>query len=285
VGRAPGGVDRAAVQADELGGLGHAQSFVLSQERDGAPGDEPDLPPVERDPRAGDSRVAGAPGALDGAPLIQSVKDVANDQGGHVRVSWKASYLDNETGQTVDSYRLWRQVPTAGLQSLRAASAANVKPFRHLDARIDMNEKNMAGAFGQAESDAMDFKVADMVERLALAPVEFTVGAALYDSPRKGAELLWEVTHGLGAAGLPEAGPWALEYIVTSLSGHTAPPRQERPIGVQEAETILCKWHSYMGGHYHIGEDVAGCQQGLRWAARMTTAQSLLAAGKRGGLW
>ena len=69
-------------------------------------------------------------GALDGAPVIQSVKDVANDQGGHVRVSWKASYLDNEIDQTVDGYRLWRQVPTAALQSMRAASAASVKPFR-----------------------------------------------------------------------------------------------------------------------------------------------------------
>jgi len=37
------------------------------------------------------------------------------------------------------------------------------KPFRHIDARIDLNEKNLAGAFGQAESDAMDFKVADRV--------------------------------------------------------------------------------------------------------------------------
>src|SRR5262249_20147972 len=43
-------------------------------------------------------------GALDGAPAIQSVKDVANDQGGHVRVAWKASYLDRETDPIVDSY-------------------------------------------------------------------------------------------------------------------------------------------------------------------------------------
>jgi hypothetical protein len=39
----------------------------------------------------------------------------------------------------------------------------DLKPFRHLDARIDVNELNMAGAFGQAESDAMNFKVADVV--------------------------------------------------------------------------------------------------------------------------
>jgi len=43
------------------------------------------------------------------------------------------------------------------------ARKPDLKPFRHLDARIDVNEKNMAGAFGQAESDAMNFKVADVV--------------------------------------------------------------------------------------------------------------------------
>ena len=62
-------------------------------------------------------------GALDGAPLILSVKDVANDQGGHVRVAWKASYLDRETEPYVDSYRLWRQVPVSSLNPPRLAAA------------------------------------------------------------------------------------------------------------------------------------------------------------------
>src|SRR4030095_16215688 len=43
------------------------------------------------------------------------------------------------------------------------AKKPDLKPYRHLDAHIDVNEKNMAGAFGQAESDAMNFKVADVV--------------------------------------------------------------------------------------------------------------------------
>jgi len=43
------------------------------------------------------------------------------------------------------------------------AKKPDLKPFRHLGARIDLNETNMAGAFGQAESDAMNFKVADVV--------------------------------------------------------------------------------------------------------------------------
>jgi hypothetical protein len=43
------------------------------------------------------------------------------------------------------------------------AKKPDPKPYRHIDARIDVNEKNMAGAFGQAESDAMNFKLADVV--------------------------------------------------------------------------------------------------------------------------
>jgi hypothetical protein len=51
------------------------------------------------------------------------VKDVANDQGGHVRVAWKASYLDRETDPFVDLYRLWRQVPVASIGAVRLAAA------------------------------------------------------------------------------------------------------------------------------------------------------------------
>ncbi len=57
-------------------------------------------------------------GAFDGAPRIVSVKDVANDQGGQVRVAWKASYLDRSLNPQVNSYWLWRQVPVAAAQAL-----------------------------------------------------------------------------------------------------------------------------------------------------------------------
>src|SRR4030095_17188794 len=39
------------------------------------------------------------------------------------------------------------------------AKKPDLKPYRHLDARIDVNEKNMAGAFGEAEREAVNFKV------------------------------------------------------------------------------------------------------------------------------
>ena len=57
-------------------------------------------------------------------PAIASVKDVPGDQGGNVRVSWNASYLDAYPGYAVGSYWLWRQVPaTAALSALRSGHA------------------------------------------------------------------------------------------------------------------------------------------------------------------
>jgi hypothetical protein len=53
-------------------------------------------------------------GALGEAePVITSVKDVRADQGGQVAVEWTASYLDADPAFAIDSYSVWRQVPTA----------------------------------------------------------------------------------------------------------------------------------------------------------------------------
>lgn len=129
------------------------------------------------------------------------------------------------------------------------------------------------------------FKVADMLERLAIAPVRFDTGAMLlFDSPRRGAECLW--VNEMGDEAVPtNVGQWAVDRILQELGPLKAPPRYERPINVQEAETILCKWKSYMGGHYHVGEDVAACKRGLLRFAKTRLAQCLLAGGKKGGLW
>jgi hypothetical protein len=46
-------------------------------------------------------------------PSITSIKDVRNDQGGFVKVSWSASYLDADPTFGIYDYRLWRSVPSA----------------------------------------------------------------------------------------------------------------------------------------------------------------------------
>lgn len=46
------------------------------------------------------------------APIIDAVRDVANDQGGKVEVLWEPSSLDIGSPSPIDSYNLWRRVVT-----------------------------------------------------------------------------------------------------------------------------------------------------------------------------
>ncbi|MBI1799603.1 MAG: T9SS type A sorting domain-containing protein [Candidatus Eisenbacteria bacterium] len=57
-------------------------------------------------------------------PTIASVKDVKNDQGGEVRVSWNASYLDVDPTDGVWQYRIWRQAPAASAMAALRSGAA-----------------------------------------------------------------------------------------------------------------------------------------------------------------
>lgn len=135
------------------------------------------------------------------------------------------------------------------------------------------------------------FKVADMLECLGLCRVVFDTGAmSLFDSPRKGAALLWATEHRGRPPVKGEVEGWAVNRILDELSlidgkPPFAPPRYERPLNCQEAETILCKWKSYRGGHYQIGEDVTGCKRGLLRFPHYSLSQDLHRAGRRSGLW
>jgi len=46
-------------------------------------------------------------------PALVNVRDVPNDQGGNVRVSWNASYMDVYPTYGVSAYWLWRQAPAS----------------------------------------------------------------------------------------------------------------------------------------------------------------------------
>ena len=47
-----------------------------------------------------------------------------------------------------------------------------------------------------------------------------------------------------------------------------APPFHDRPVGVQEVETIFCKWKSHVKGHYPLGKDTRELHHGLQgWGA------------------
>ena len=67
----------------------------------------------------------------DPSPVVTAVSDVPNDQGGRVKVSWTASYLDADPTYGIYDYRLWRSVPPASLTArMLLARGATTDPDR-----------------------------------------------------------------------------------------------------------------------------------------------------------
>lgn len=134
------------------------------------------------------------------------------------------------------------------------------------------------------------FKVADMLERLDICPVDFDNGSAfLFDSPRKAARLLADeegyTTESPSSASSVEE--WAVDRILSSeeVWSRASPPRYDRKPNVQEAETILCKWGAYRTKHYLVGKDIEECRHALEKYGGCLMANRLVAAGKGGRLW
>jgi hypothetical protein len=64
-------------------------------------------------------------------PVIASVRDVPNDQGGKVKLSWDASWLDTDPSAVVDHYWIFRSVPPASAQAaLRRGARLSGTPTR-----------------------------------------------------------------------------------------------------------------------------------------------------------
>ena len=62
------------------------------------------------------------------APAITSVRDIAGDQGGKVRVAWTRSFLDTAPGYQVSLYGIWRQVTAAAAKGAVAGGAPLAGP-------------------------------------------------------------------------------------------------------------------------------------------------------------
>ena len=69
-------------------------------------------------------------------PVMAGVKDVSNDQGGHVRANWLPSYLDADPAYGIYDYILYRQAPSALAQAaIQRGTARAVAPEETAAAR------------------------------------------------------------------------------------------------------------------------------------------------------
>jgi hypothetical protein len=130
----------------------------------------------------------------------------------------------------------------------------------------------------------ISFKVADMLDRLGIAPVNFDQAAVfMFDDPVKAALIFWRRKMGLPDNAKPKDQNDVINQVVSHLTehfkDHTAPPLHERAVGLQEIETILCKWKSHLNGHYPKFNDIDEIREGLSsWAPHSETARSMLHA-------
>ncbi|KKK79832.1 hypothetical protein LCGC14_2829540, partial [marine sediment metagenome] len=134
--------------------------------------------------------------------------------------------------------------------------------------------------------DWIAFKVADMLDRVLKVPVSFSDAEVfMFESPRKSAIMQYQFRHDiitedvefLGVS-VEEAIREIVEYLTDHFSHVLAPPLMDRPVGLQEIETILCKWKSHSRGHYPLNNDILEIRYALeQWASVTKVAKHLLA--------
>jgi hypothetical protein len=112
------------------------------------------------------------------------------------------------------------------------------------------------------------FKIADLMERVARSPVAFPRDVCLYKEPRAGLEL---IAQRMG---------WSPSQALAKLEDHfrqfPAPPTNDRHCGVQEIETVLCKFKGSLVETYWLGKDITEVRHALiGWGQ---TSEKMLAA-------
>lgn len=129
------------------------------------------------------------------------------------------------------------------------------------------------------------FKIADMLDRCLRVPVDFTEAAVfMFKDPVRAAIMYWNQGHGHELEEQPEAPfikhqiiPGVVKELTKYFQEYLAPPLYDRPVGLQEVETILCKWKSHLHGHYPLNNDIKEISEGVEpWVARSSSAKQFL---------
>lgn len=146
-------------------------------------------------------------------------------------------------------------------------------PFRDIVSRVKTNR-----GFG----DWISFKVADMLDRLDIVPVSFSQAEIfMYEEPTKAALMVWRDKHQVGPNATIKDPSGAItdvvEYLNDQFKDLKAPPTGDRSIGLQEVETVLCKWKSHLSGHYPLYNDIHEINHGIEpWSRVDETAACFL---------
>lgn len=191
---------------------------------------------------------------------------------GHERRHWRGE-------QACASAKFLRELGGSPKDLIDELSRQNT-PTMYEDGSIPFTDISNRVQKWQGFGPWISFKVGDMLDRLGLCKVNFDAAEVfMFKDPKEAAFKLWRMKMGLADNVKPKDETWLLGEIVSGLTHEfrefTAPPLHDRPVGLQEVETILCKWKSHMNGHYPLNNDIMEISEGLKpWCAVSETASA-----------
>lgn len=188
---------------------------------------------------------------------------------GHERRHFRGN---NARNSVEDLSGLYGDRPEDMFDVLLGAGATATLDLRAVSARVQQHV-----GFGPW----MGFKVADMIDRVLGVRITFTDAEVfMFKDPEKAAMMLWEQRQGhLYPAGSKPKREVILagitDYLIKTFADLPAPPSGDRPVNIQEVETVLCKWKSHMNGHYPLYNDIDEIDAGLAPWSDVYTAKVL----------
>lgn len=184
----------------------------------------------------------------------------------HERRHWRGQFAIDAVVRLQDRYG----TPEGFIQYITGGEQVKPEPisFKEISARVQEHH-----GFGSWAS----FKLADLIDRLGLAPVDFTYDdVVIYKDPVIAAEMVYRQKNGLNsnAKVKPQGIREVFDYLIEHFKNYAAPPLYDRVVGVQEVETILCKTKSMWNGRYPLYNDIREIHEGLNsWIKVSETAQ------------
>lgn len=138
-----------------------------------------------------------------------------------------------------------------------------VRVVDHMTQHMNSNDIFKAVQSHRGFGPWMGWKIADMSERVLRYEVDFSACTLMiYKDPVKGAA--W-IKFGDKEHPITEE---ELNVVVADMeddfSNYLAPPHYDRPVNVQEIETVLCKYKAHCFGFYKLGKDTEDIGHGLK---------------------
>lgn len=188
----------------------------------------------------------------------------------HERRHWRGEFATKVVAELAGRYEGQPEnfiLTIAGVESFDAAKPQPIS-FQEFSKRVQSHH----GFGGWAT-----FKLADLIDRLGLAPVNFAYeDVVIYKDPVEAAKRLFRERYPVpeGAEVKDAAVKDVFNYLIKHFEDEAAPPLYDRPIGLQEVETVLCKYKSHLNGRYPLYNDTIEIHEGLApWLKNSKAAQ------------